>query len=89
MTQGTGGGGGRGAAAPQGIGMQQLAGGQQQQGFAGFEEDSSMLAAMRHAGQVFKEFDQAVMQPVFGGPAGPPPPPTGGEGGEGGSSHPL
>lgn len=69
--------------------MQQLAGGQQPQGFAGFKEDSSMLAVMRHAGQVFKEFDQAVMQPVFGGPAGPRSPPAGGEGGEGGSSHPL
>jgi hypothetical protein len=27
-----------------------------------------MLAALRHVGQVWGEFDRSVMQPVFGGP---------------------
>lgn len=41
---------------------------QQQTSAAAGDGSSSMLAAMRHVGQVWGEFDRAVMQPVFGGP---------------------
>jgi hypothetical protein len=44
---------------------------QQQQQGAVPGGSSSMLAAMRHVGHVWGEFDRTVMQPVFGGPSTP------------------
>jgi hypothetical protein len=44
---------------------------QQPQQGAAPGSSSSMLAAMRHVGHVWGEFDRTVMQPVFGGPGTP------------------